>query len=242
MKGEQPPDAVAIDAWWKAIMAGGVDEPHPVHGDDLKISIRHGVLRLVGTMPTEDDKRELLGRAREYVGHGIDKVDARRLKVFERKEKPGILEQTLIADFANRDVAEIATRHLVDIRRLKAKQIEILDREQRGQDAPPGAGGFHGERREGLQGRRGSPRPARRRDRRVPGPRDARAGHAQPVDGGHAADPDGNGEIRWLRFSQKRMSRGSVAQPASARELTRQRLSLAADVARGRPGPHHRRR
>jgi hypothetical protein len=128
MSGQQPPDAVAIDAWWKAIMAGGVDEPHPVYGDDLRISIRHGVLRLVGTMPTEDDKRELLGRAREYVGHGIDKVDARRLKVFERKEKPGILEQTLIADFANRDVAEIARRHLVDIRRLKAKQIEILDR------------------------------------------------------------------------------------------------------------------
>jgi hypothetical protein len=128
MKGEQPPDAVAIDAWWNAIMAGGVDEAHPVHGDDLKISIRHGVLRLVGTMPTEDDKRELLGTARKYIGHGIDKVDARRLKVFKRKEKPGILEQTLVADFANRDVAEIARRHLVDIRRLKAAQIEILDR------------------------------------------------------------------------------------------------------------------
>ena len=36
MKGERPPDVVAIDAWWNAVLAGGVDEPHPVHGDDLK--------------------------------------------------------------------------------------------------------------------------------------------------------------------------------------------------------------
>ena len=127
MKGDQPPFAAAIDAWWKVIMAGGVDEPHPVHGDDLKISIRHGVLRLVGTLPTQDDKRELLAKAREYVGHGIDKVDAAHLKVFKPQDKPGILEQTLVAAFANRDVAEIARSHLVDIRRLKAKQIEIID-------------------------------------------------------------------------------------------------------------------
>lgn len=30
MKEEQTPVAVAIDAWWNAVLAGGVDEPHPV--------------------------------------------------------------------------------------------------------------------------------------------------------------------------------------------------------------------
>ena len=130
MKGDQAPDAVAIDAWWKAVLAGGVDEPHPVHGDDLRVSIRHGTLRLVGTLPTEEDKAELLERGRDFVGHGIDRLDAKHLKVAKRKDKPGILEQTLIAAFRNREVAELARDYLVGIRRLRAKQLEILDRGQ----------------------------------------------------------------------------------------------------------------
>lgn len=130
MKGNQPPDTVATNAWWNAVLAGGVDGPHPVHGDDLKVAIRHGVLRLVGRLQTEEDKKELLAGAGAYIGHGIDKVDSKRLKVVKRTEKPGILEQTLIATFPNRDVAELARKYLVDFRRLKAKQLEILDRGQ----------------------------------------------------------------------------------------------------------------
>jgi hypothetical protein len=130
MKGEQPPAAIAIDAWWNAVLAGGQDEPHPVHGDDLKVSIRHGVLRLTGTLPTEEDRWELLQTARAYVGHGIEKVDANGLKVVKPKEKPGILDQTLIAAFPNREVAELTRDYLVDIRRLKPKQLDILDRGQ----------------------------------------------------------------------------------------------------------------
>jgi hypothetical protein len=49
------------------------------------------------------------------------------LKVLERKEKPGILDQTLIAAFPNRDVAELARKFLVDIRRVKPKQLDILE-------------------------------------------------------------------------------------------------------------------
>jgi hypothetical protein len=130
MKGDQAPDAVAIDAWWKAVLAGGVDEPHPVHDDDLKVSIRHGTLRLAGTLPTDEDKAELLERGRDFVGHGIDRLDAKHLKVAKRKDKPGILEQTLIAAFRNREVAELTRDYLVGIRRLRAKQLEILDRGQ----------------------------------------------------------------------------------------------------------------
>ena len=129
MKGERPPDVVAIDAWWNAVLAGGVDEPHPVHGDDLKISIEHGVLHLAGTLQSQEDRNELLTGARAFVGHGIDEVDARRLKVAKSREKPGILEQTLIAAFRNREVAELARDYLVGIRRLKAKAIEIVDRD-----------------------------------------------------------------------------------------------------------------
>jgi hypothetical protein len=124
MKGEQTPDAVAIDAWWNAVLAGG-DEPHPIYGDDLKVSIRHGVLRLAGTLPAED-RDELLRGAEAFVGHGIDAVDAKRLKLLKSAEKAGILEQTLIAGFRNREVAELARDYLVGIRRLKAKALAVL--------------------------------------------------------------------------------------------------------------------
>ena len=130
MKGEQSPDVVAIDAWWNAVLAGGVDEPHPVHGDDLRVWIRHGALHLVGVLSTEEDMNELLTRGRDFVGHGIDRIDARHLKVAKLREKPGILEQTLIATFRNRDVAELARKYMVEIRRLNAKQLEVLDRGQ----------------------------------------------------------------------------------------------------------------
>ncbi|MEP6752566.1 MAG: hypothetical protein ABI959_07460 [Candidatus Dormiibacterota bacterium] len=127
MNGEKTPDAVAIDAWWNAVLAGA-DEPHPIYGDDLKVSIRQGVLRLAGTLPTED-RDELLKGAGAFVGHGIDAVDPKRLKLLKRTEKVGILEQTLIAGFRNREVAELARAYLVGIRRLKAKALEVLGSE-----------------------------------------------------------------------------------------------------------------
>lgn len=142
MKGLQPPEGSArrVRTWWAAILAGLVDEPHPIHGADVDVAFNGGTLRLSGELPTEAERKQLLDEAREYVGHGIDAFDAKRLKVTKSREKPGILDQTLIAAFADRDVAEFARRYLVDSRRIKAKQVEILDarQEARAQQLLPG--------------------------------------------------------------------------------------------------------
>ena len=129
MKGAQPPESSArkVRAWWATILAGLVDEPHPTHGADVDVAFRGGTLRLSGELPTDEDRNQLLREAQEYVGHGIDAVDARQLRVAKRNEKPGILDQTLIAAFADREVAEFARRYLVDSRRINAKHVEILD-------------------------------------------------------------------------------------------------------------------
>jgi hypothetical protein len=127
MKGEQPPNRAAIEAWWAAVLAGRVDVSHPVLGDDLKIAIKHGVLRLSGALDSDEERKEVLADADSYVGRGIDGVDAKHLKVLPRKDKPGILDQTLIAAFPNRHVAELARTYLVDVRRVKPKQLDILD-------------------------------------------------------------------------------------------------------------------
>jgi hypothetical protein len=128
MKGMQPPEnATRINSWWAAVLAGQIDEPHPIHGADLDVAFKGGVVRLSGELLSKADREELLREAAEYVGRGVDEVDAKHLKVAEVKEKPGILDQTLIAAFANKDVAEFARAHLVDNRRVEPKQAEILD-------------------------------------------------------------------------------------------------------------------
>ena len=134
MKGVQPPDSSdrQVRTWWADVLAGLVDEPHPTHGADVDVAFKGGTLRMSGELPTEEDRRQLLEEAREYVGRGIDDVDARQLRVTKRREKPGILDQTLIAAFADRDVAEFARRYLVESRRIKAKHVEILDATQEG--------------------------------------------------------------------------------------------------------------
>jgi hypothetical protein len=129
MNGLQPADSHSrlVDAWWDALLAGPTDEPHPVYGDDLEVAIKHGILHLSGELPSEKDRKELLAQARGLVGHGIDRVNAKHLKASNRKDKPGILDQTLIAAFRNREMAEWARKYLVETRRIKPKQVEILD-------------------------------------------------------------------------------------------------------------------
>lgn len=134
MKGELQPESAArrIKSWWAAVLAGQIDEPHPIHGADLDVAFKRGVLRLSGELVSEEDRRELVNEAREYVGRGVDEVDAKHLTVARTQEKLGILDQTLIAAFANRDVAEFARAHLVDNRQVKPKVVEILDSRQEG--------------------------------------------------------------------------------------------------------------
>jgi hypothetical protein len=127
----QPPDSLArrIQTWWAIVLAGLVEEPHPAHGADIDVAFKGGggVLRISGELASEEDRQQLLREAGEYVGRGIDAIDARHLAVSRHKEKPGILDQTLLAAFADSHVAEFARRYLVESRRIKAKQVEILD-------------------------------------------------------------------------------------------------------------------
>jgi len=134
MTGVEPPDndARRIKSWWAAVLAGLVDTPHPIYGADLAVSFKRGVLRLSGEMPSNDEKKELLAQAREFKGRGVDDIDSKHLVVASRNEKPGILDQTLIAAFPNRDVAEYASQYLFQSRRVDPKQIEILDSRQEG--------------------------------------------------------------------------------------------------------------
>jgi hypothetical protein len=115
-----------VTAWWASVLAGDVYQPHPVYGA-LKAQLDGGRLRLSGELENEADRNELVRQARERIGHGIDRVDVSRLTVPSNHEKVGILSQTLISAFPNREAAEFARAFVVKHSRVAPLQDEIVD-------------------------------------------------------------------------------------------------------------------
>lgn len=121
--------ASLLEAWWATVLAGDVSEPHPVFGD-VRVSLRGGTLRLSGELESGADRQELVRQARQRIGHGIDAVDVSGLTTASRREKPGILEQTLISAFPSGDAAEFARDFVIRHSRVVPKQSEIVGPKQ----------------------------------------------------------------------------------------------------------------
>jgi hypothetical protein len=133
-RGEAPranTSASLVDAWWTTVLAGDVSEPHPVFGD-VKVQLHGSRLRLSGELESDTDRKELVDQARQRIGHGINGVDVSKLKAASRKEKPGILEQTLVSAFPSRDAAEFARDFVLKHSRVVPKQNEIVDTNRAG--------------------------------------------------------------------------------------------------------------
>jgi hypothetical protein len=116
-----------IAAWWNDVLAGETDEPHPVLGGRLVVHLKRDRLELHGVLDRREDREEIVRQARARIGHGVREVDASRLRVARRLEKPGLLDQTIIASFADRATAELARRFVLEQTRIKPKHEAIVD-------------------------------------------------------------------------------------------------------------------
>ena len=121
-----PKSASLVDAWWDSVLAGNLYEPHPIYSN-VKVHLHGGRVRLSGELDSVQDRAELIHQARERIGRGIDKVEVSHLVVAKHKEKAGILEQTLISAFPNRQAAEYARDFVIKHSRVVPKQDDILD-------------------------------------------------------------------------------------------------------------------
>src|SRR5947208_2817215 len=117
-----------IDAWWDTVLAGETDEPHPIHGDEVSVRLRDGRLELSGELDTERDRDELVKQALARTGRGFREVDAADLRVADQTEKPGILDQTLVAAFSDRATAELARKLVLEHSHAAPKKETIIDR------------------------------------------------------------------------------------------------------------------
>ena len=112
--------------WWTRVLVGQTELPHPVYGDALDLKLRGGILHIVGELASDRERQSFIREARSHVGRGLDDVDARRLVVKRPHGTPGILDQTLIAAFPNKALAEHAVKFLRDHSRVKLKEAETV--------------------------------------------------------------------------------------------------------------------
>lgn len=115
-----------IDAWFDAVLAGEADEPHPTYGDRLNVKFTDGLMTLSGELETKRDRDEMLRQARRRIGHGLRAIDAHKLRVAERLERRGVLDQTLIAAFGEADVAELVRNFVIQRSGTKPKLQEVV--------------------------------------------------------------------------------------------------------------------
>jgi hypothetical protein len=120
-------DQTAVDAWWDAVLLGETDEPHPVFGQSISARIEGERLEIAGELDRKSDRDELLEQARARIGHGVGEVDASHLKLAHTSERPGILEQTLVAAFPNRETAELARKLVLERGRITPTREAIVD-------------------------------------------------------------------------------------------------------------------
>jgi hypothetical protein len=129
-------------------MAGAADRPHPAFGERIRAKLRDGVLRLSGEVASRQDRQAVIQEAAQFVGNGVDDVDAQRLRVARRDDQPGLLEQRIIATFANQKLAEFARAFLSEHGHLDPRSVEIVDPDH--SDRAPLAGEFEPEVRNAL--------------------------------------------------------------------------------------------
>ena len=130
-------------------MAGAADRPHPEFGDKISARLHRGLLQLSGEVSSAKDRRDLIEEAALLVGSGVDDVDARRLRVVRREDRPGVLDQRLLSAYRNRKLAEFARDFLSEHRHEEPRSIKIIDPEHPGQAGL--AGDFEPEVRRALE-------------------------------------------------------------------------------------------
>ena len=116
-----------VAAWWDSVLAGDHDAPHPVLGNDVSTRIKKGCLVLTGTLLDPAEKELLVRQAKARIGSGVTDVDASRLRVADRTEKKGLLEQVLVAAYPDPATARRAGKYVVEHSRIRPKRHAVVE-------------------------------------------------------------------------------------------------------------------
>ncbi|MGH7764942.1 MAG: hypothetical protein ACREOM_11080 [Candidatus Dormibacteraceae bacterium] len=127
--GELPERArleALVEQWWDTVVAGEADEPHPVYGDRVVARLRDGRLKVSGEVDSKPDRDELVSQASERAGRGLSEVDTAGLRIAQRNENAGVLDQTMVAAFPSLETAEVALKLILERSQIQPKTKVIL--------------------------------------------------------------------------------------------------------------------
>ncbi|GAC1447979.1 MAG: hypothetical protein PVSMB4_04390 [Ktedonobacterales bacterium] len=99
-------------AWWTSVLAGQVDQSHPVHGTEVNARVEGDTLIITGKVPAESDLHEIQREAHHLRGHGIAHIRSELQVVPETMEEKGVLVQTLLGVFETAEQAGFAAGYL----------------------------------------------------------------------------------------------------------------------------------
>ncbi|HZQ37653.1 MAG TPA: hypothetical protein VFD32_17100 [Dehalococcoidia bacterium] len=112
-----------VRAWWTQVLAGQIDQAHPVQGGSVKAHLDGDTLVITGSVPSEADRQAIAAEVEHLRRNGVNAV-RNELKAAPRDdEQPGLLVQTLIGAFETAEQAGFAEGYLqghahVDPRRM----------------------------------------------------------------------------------------------------------------------------
>ncbi len=116
-----------VAAWWDEVIAGDVEEPHPIHGHNVRVRIHDGVAVLSGQLLRADDREELVREAKQRIGRGLRDVDAARLRLEDASAKAGVLDQRVMAAYPDAATARRASRFVLQHARVTPRRHAVLE-------------------------------------------------------------------------------------------------------------------
>jgi hypothetical protein len=101
-----------VGAWWASLIAGQVEQSHPIHGSKISAKVEGDTLVVRGKLPSEDDLAELRAELEHIAGHGVAHVRIEVTVDQAGTQQRGLLRQTLIGVFETAELAGFAAGYL----------------------------------------------------------------------------------------------------------------------------------
>ncbi len=97
----------SVRAWWGAVLAGHVDDAHPVRRG-VFAQMKGEVLHLSGSVTSGEERQTLVEEAALLKGHGISEVEDNIVVQSGTDDRVGVLVQTIMATYENVEQAQAA--------------------------------------------------------------------------------------------------------------------------------------
>jgi hypothetical protein len=97
----------SVRAWWSAVLAGHVDQAHPVR-NGVSAEVKGEVLHLNGSVTSNEERQELLEEASQLKGRGVSEVHDNLVVQAGTEDRVGVLVQAIVAVYENGEQAQAA--------------------------------------------------------------------------------------------------------------------------------------